>query len=81
MTREALDHVERGESIVRQFGFKVFRVRYLPSVDSAMSRPGAKVQIAPEEMNRLPAIQAVLIAALSASGFGKVEIDPTPLQR
>jgi uncharacterized protein len=81
VTREALDHVERGESIVRQFGFKVFRVRYLPSVESAMPRPGAKVQIAQEEMNRLPAIQSVLIAALSASGFGKVEIDPTPLQR
>lgn len=84
VTREALDYVERGESIVRQFGFKVFRVRYLPAVESAMpisSRPGAKVQIAQEEMKKLPAIQSVLIAALSASGFGTVEIDPEPLKR
>jgi uncharacterized protein len=84
VTREALDHVERGESIVRQFGFKVFRVRYLPpveSVKSSSSRPGAKVQIAQEEMSRLPAIQTVLIAALSASGFSNVEIDPEPLKR
>jgi uncharacterized protein len=84
VTREALDHVERGESIVRQFGFNVFRVRYLPpveSVKSSSSRPGAKVQIAQEEMSRLPAIQTVLIAALSASGFSNVEIDPEPLKR
>jgi hypothetical protein len=84
VTREALDFVERGEAIVRQFGFKVFRVRYLPPVESSTSmpsRPGAKVQISQEEMNKLPAVQSVLIAALSASGFGAVGIDPEPLKR
>jgi len=81
VTREALDYVERGESIVRQFGFKVFRVRYLPPEGEVISRPGAKVQISKEEMERLPAIHPMLIAALSASGFGTVEIDTEPLKR
>lgn len=79
VTREALDYVERGEAIVRQFGFKVFRVRYVPQEDAL--RPGAKVQVSPEEMPRLESTRQTLIAALSASGFGGVEIDPEPLRR
>ena len=81
VTREALAFVEQGEAIVRQFGFNVFRVRYLPPGDPLTSRPGAKVQIAAEEMERLETTGPTLIAALSASGFGKVEIDPEPLGR
>lgn len=79
VTSEALDYVERGEAIVRQFGFKVFRVRYVPL--EGIDRPGAKVQVSPEEMPRLQSTQATLIAALSASGFSRVEIDPEPLKR
>jgi len=79
VTREALDHVERGEAIVRQFGFRIFRVRYVPSEGS--TRPGAKVQVAQEEIPRLASTKATLLAALSASGFGVVEIDPKPLKR
>lgn len=79
VTREALDFVERGEAIVRQFGFRVFRVRYLPPGDGG--RPGAKVQAAPEEMKRLAETRITLVAALSASGFARVEIDPEPLKR
>ena len=79
VTSEALDYVERGEAIVRQFGFKVFRVRYVPL--EGVDRPGAKVQVSPEEMPRLESTRSTLIAALSASGFSRVEIDPTPLQR
>jgi uncharacterized protein len=74
VTREALEHVERGEAIVREFGFRVFRVRYLPP--EGKNRAGARVQIAPEEMSRLQSTKSFLIAALSASGFAKVEIDP-----
>lgn len=81
VTREALDYVERGESIVRQFGFKVFRVRYLPPEGAVISRPGAKVQIAQEEIPHLASRLTTLVAALSASGFGRVEIDPEPLKR
>ena len=79
VTREALDYVERGEAIVRQFGFKVFRVRYVPQ--TGMIRPAAKVQVSPEEMPRLESTRQTLMAALSASGFGGVEIDPEPLRR
>lgn len=79
VTRLALDFVERGEAIVRQFGFRVFRVRYLPPEDGG--RPGARVQAAPDEMKRLAESKMILVAALSASGFGRVEIDPEPLRR
>jgi uncharacterized protein len=82
VTSEALDYVERGEAIVRQFGFQVFRVRYLPPEGvEGLNRPGAKVQVSVEEMPKLESTRSTLIAALSASGFSRVEIDPTPLQR
>jgi uncharacterized protein len=79
VTREALGFVELGEAIVRQFGFQVFRVRYQAPVESG--RPSAKIQVAPQEMPLLESTKSTLIAALSASGFGKVEIDATPLER
>jgi pyridinium-3,5-biscarboxylic acid mononucleotide sulfurtransferase len=79
VTSEALDYVERGEAIVRQFGFKVFRVRYVPQ--EGMDRPGAKVQVSGEEMPKLESVRTTLLAALSASGFSRVEIDPDPLKR
>ena len=82
VTREALEFVERGEAVVRAFGFKVFRVRYLPPPgDSRTSRPGARLQVAPVETGRLDAVKQTLVAALSASGFGQVEVDPEPLRR
>lgn len=79
VTREALGFVERGEAIVRQFGFRVFRVRYQPEQEAG--RPGAKVQISEEEQEKIPPLRQTLLAALSVSGFGKVEIDPEPLRR
>jgi uncharacterized protein len=79
VTREALGFVEHGEAIVRQFGFKVFRVRYQPG--DGGEPPGAKVQLSAEEQEKLPSIRQTLLAALSASGFGRVEIDPEPLKR
>lgn len=82
VTREALDFVERGEAIVRQFGFKVFRVRYrAPEAAGGSNRPGARIQIASGEMKRLETTRHTVIAALSAGGFGQVEIDSNPLQR
>ena len=79
VTREALGFVERGEAIVRQFGFRVFRVRYQAGQEGG--RPGAKLQISEEEQEKIPGVRQTLIAALSASGFGRVEIDPDPLKR
>jgi len=75
VTRETLDLVERGEAIVRQFGFEIFRVRYLHP-EGSLSRPGANIQISPSEMPKLEKTRQKLIAALSASGFGSIRIDP-----
>lgn len=69
VTRDALALVEAGEAYVRSLGFRVFRVRYLPG-----DAPGARVQIAPEEMPRLAGLD--LAPGLRAAGFAAVEIDP-----
>lgn len=69
VTREALALVEAGEAFVRSLGFRVFRVRYV-----AGEPPSARVQIAPEEMPRLAAVD--LDGGLRAAGFASVEIDP-----
>lgn len=78
VTRQALDFVERGEAIVRQFGFRIFRVRYI-AIEG--ERPVARVQISEKEMPLLASREKTLVAALSASGFGSVEIDRDPLNR
>ena len=79
VTREALDHVEQGESIVRSFGFQVFRVRYIPPEvkdDRLVARPGAKIQISPREMANLESIRQDMTLRLTEIGFDKIEIDP-----
>ena len=73
VTTDALAAIERGEAFVRSLGFKVFRVRHL--ADAALS-PRAKVQIAPEEMERVPAVAAAIRDGLLAAGYASVEIDP-----
>ena len=73
VTTDALAAIERGEAFVRSLGFKVFRVRHL--ADAALS-PRAKVQIAPEEMDRVPAVAAAIQDGLRAAGYASVEIDP-----
>lgn len=71
VTVEALAMIERGEAHVRSLGFRVFRVRHL-----ADGAPRARVQIAPEEMPRLPQLREILEAGLRAAGYAAVEIDP-----
>ncbi len=70
VTIEALRMVEAGEEFVRGLGFRVFRVRHLAD------GPRAKVQIAPEEMERLPRTEGQLRQGLIAAGYAGVEIDP-----
>ena len=73
VTADALAMVERGEELVRGLGFRVFRVRHLADA----TRPvRARVQIAPEEMPRLPEVARELEAGLLAVGYAGVEIDP-----
>ena len=73
VTVEALAMIERGEAHVRSLGFRIFRVRHLAG-DAPSAR--ARVQIAPEEMPRLPQLRPALEAGLLAAGYCAVEIDP-----
>ncbi|HZJ13496.1 MAG TPA: ATP-dependent sacrificial sulfur transferase LarE [Chthoniobacteraceae bacterium] len=73
VTVAALAMVERGEALVRNLGFKVFRVRHIVDVADA---PRARVQIAPAEMSRLSAVETALTEGLCEAGYASVEIDP-----
>ena len=68
--------IERGESVVRAMGFRVFRVRH--HLDGSGPLPRARVQIAPAEMaGRLDEREAgQLREGLLAVGYRDVEIDP-----
>ena len=84
VTVEALAMIERGEAHVRSLGFRVFRVRHIAAAAGVCDsgQPGslatatARVQIAPDEMPRLPALQPALEAGLLAAGYSRIEIDP-----
>jgi pyridinium-3,5-biscarboxylic acid mononucleotide sulfurtransferase len=71
--RGVLSMVEQAEETVRHHGFKVFRVRYLRDGNGS---PAAKLQIAPNEMDRLPTHWPKIQAALIAIGFGAAFWDP-----
>ena len=73
VTVGALAMIEKGEALVRNFGFSVFRVRHIVEAEGHFL---ARVQIAPDEMNRLDPIQTALIEGLSSIGYHSVEIDP-----
>jgi uncharacterized protein len=72
VTIEALAMIERGETLVRSLGFKVFRVRHIAAQDETRAR----VQIAPEEMPRIDSVSGLLVSGLRAVGYDAVEIDP-----
>ncbi|EDY19832.1 ExsB family protein [Chthoniobacter flavus Ellin428] len=75
VTAGALDMIERGEAKVRALGFRVFRVRHIVK-EAVDATPVARVQIAPEEMARLPEVEQDLTTGLLAVGYAGVEIDP-----
>jgi uncharacterized protein len=72
VTVEALAMIERGEALVRNLGFKVFRVRHLALEHEVRAR----VQIAPEEMGHLPSTTDAIVSGLRAIGYDAVEFDP-----
>jgi uncharacterized protein len=76
VTPGALDMIERGEASVRALGFRVFRVRHIVKEEAAPGAAVARVQIAPEEMPRLSAVERDLTEGLLAVGYAGVEIDP-----
>ena len=73
VTTAALGMIERGEAHVRSLGFRIFRVRHIAGDAAA---PHARVQIAPDEMPRLPQVAHALETGLLAAGYAAVEIDP-----
>ena len=71
VTGDALSMIEQGEEFVRSLGFKIFRVRFLEGPPVT-----AKLQIAPEEMDRLAGREANIETGLKNAGFDSVAIDP-----
>lgn len=69
VTPERLALVERGEAVLRELGFRQFRVRLHEKL--------ARVEIAPEEMPRAmsPEMAASIAARLKAAGFAYVALD------
>ena len=70
MTREILATVEAGESVLRELGFRQFRVRYYGS--------HARVEIDRSELPRAfqPDVLRVMEERLASVGFSSVSVDP-----
>ena len=66
---EKLRQIERAETVLRDLGFRVFRVRHHDSV--------ARLEIARSEMARAldPDVNAQLVAALKELGYQYVSLD------
>jgi uncharacterized protein len=73
VTSDALAMIERAEEYVRSHGFEVFRVRYLVRPGD---QPVAKLQIAPDEMKKLPALEREIRDAFRTIGFHDLMVDP-----
>ena len=73
VTSDALAMIERAEEYVRSHGFEVLRVRYLVRPGD---QPVAKLQIAPDEMKKLPALEREIRDAFRTIGFHDLMVDP-----
>jgi pyridinium-3,5-biscarboxylic acid mononucleotide sulfurtransferase len=73
VTSDALAMIERAEEYVRSHGFEVFRVRYLVRPGD---QPVAKLQIAPNEMKKLPSLEREIREAFRTIGFRDLMVDP-----
>jgi len=69
VTDEALRQIERAEQVLRDLGFRVFRVRHHDTV--------ARLEIARSEMARAldPGVNAQLVSAIKATGYQYVSLD------
>ena len=69
VTDERLRQIERAEQVVRDLGFRVFRVRHHDTV--------ARLEIARSEMPRAldPEVNATLVSSLKALGYQYVSLD------
>jgi uncharacterized protein len=73
VTSDALAMIERAEEYVRSHGFEIFRVRYLVRPGD---QPVAKLQIAPDEMKKLPSLEREIREAFRTIGFHDLMVDP-----
>ncbi len=69
ITPERLTQVARSESVLRELGFRVFRVRYHDTV--------ARIEVAPEELPRLLSseIRDEITRRFRDTGFSYVSVD------
>jgi len=69
VTDQRLRQIERAEQVLRDLGFRIFRVRHHDTV--------ARLEIAKAEMPRAldPAVNATLVASLKALGYRYVSLD------
>jgi len=69
VTDQRLRQIERAEQVLRDLGFRIFRVRHHDTV--------ARLEIAKAEMPRAldPAVNATLVASLKALGYQYVSLD------
>jgi uncharacterized protein len=69
VTTERLSMIEKGESALRELGFRQFRVRLHDQL--------ARIEVAPEELPRAlnPEMAAALAKSLKAAGFAYVSLD------
>jgi len=69
VTPELLDKIDRSEAVLRELGFRQFRVRAHGEL--------ARVEVAPEEMSRAlaPSVAEQIAAGLKALGFAFVTLD------
>ena len=70
VTPELLEKIDRAESVLRQLGFRQFRVR-------AHGELG-RIELAPDELSRgmEPAVSEQILAGVQQAGFATVTIDP-----
>lgn len=69
VTPEAILLIEQAEEALRERGFRILRVRYLPN-------GGAQVVVGPNELLRLFSIREEIESAFKNLGFLSVELDP-----
>lgn len=81
VTSEKLRMIERAETVVREAGFRICRVRHhdmAPAADgAAAAAPLARLEIARSEMPRAldPAVAELLVRELKAIGYQQVTLD------
>jgi uncharacterized protein len=85
VTAQHLAMIEAAEEVVRELGFRVFRVRHIVDGNGLLTAPAsgekpphlaARLQVAPEEMHILSEELPTIRRSLSAIGYDLVEVDP-----